>query len=101
MTQPRAAPAAVEILVEGDVQGVGYRAFAQRRAQDCGLTGYAVNLHDGRVKVRAEGDRARIDDYVRDLETGPPLARVERVTVTALPYTGQYREFSVRFSEPR
>lgn len=96
-----AAPAAVEILVEGQVQGVGYRAFAQRRARDRGLTGYALNLHDGRVKIRVEGNRQTIDDYVRDLETGPPLAHLERVTVTPLPYTGQYRDFSVRFSEGR
>jgi acylphosphatase len=99
--KPPAVPAASEILVEGWVQGVGYRAFAQRRAQDRGLTGYAVNLDDGRVKIRVEGDRPTIDDFVRDLELGPPLARVSRVSVTPLPYTGQYRDFSVRFSEAR
>ena len=101
MIPPRGTPAAAEILVEGRVQGVGYRVFAQRRAQGRGLTGYAVNLHDGRVKVRVEGDRPRIDEYVRDLEGGPPLARIDRVTVTTLPYTGQYRDFSVRFSDTR
>jgi acylphosphatase len=101
MIPPRAAPTGAEILVEGRVQGVGYRAFAQRRAQDRGLTGYTVNLHDGRVKVRVEGDRSRIDEYVRELEVGPPLARIDRVTVTTLPYTGQYRDFSVRYSDPR
>jgi acylphosphatase len=94
-------PAAIEAMIEGEVQGVGYRAFAQRRAQDRGLTGYAVNLHDGRVKVRAEGHRETLDAYVRDLEQGPPLARVARVSVVSLPYTGQYREFAVRFSDPR
>jgi acylphosphatase len=98
----RPAPTvAVEILVEGRVQGVGYRAFAQHRAQNRGLTGYAVNLPDGRVKVRAEGDRTLLDRFVHDLEVGPPLARVERVTVTPLPYTGQYRDFSIRFSNGR
>jgi acylphosphatase len=101
MIPPRDAPAAAEILVEGRVQGVGYRVFAQRRALDRGLTGYTVNLRDGRVKVRVEGDRSRIDEYVRDLEVGPPLARIDGVTVTPLPYTGQYRDFSVRFSDTR
>jgi acylphosphatase len=94
-------PAALEVVVEGHVQGVGYRAFAQRRAQDRGLTGYAVNLHDGRVKIRVEGHRETLEAYVRDLEAGPPLARVERVSVNQLPYTGQYREFAIRFSEGR
>jgi len=86
------------VVVEGKVQGVGYRAFAQRRAQDLRLTGYAVNLPDGRVKIRVEGDQEGIDAYVRKLESGPPLAQVERVAVTAVAYSGRYREFSVRFS---
>jgi len=94
-----AALAGVEVLVEGLVQGVGYRAFALRRARERGLTGYALNLPDGRVKVRVEGNRQSIDEYLHDLEIGPPLARVERVTVTPVSYTGHYRDFGVRFSE--
>jgi acylphosphatase len=92
---------AVEVFVGGRVQGVGYRNFAQRRALERRLTGYAVNLPDGRVKIRAEGDLAAIDQFVRDLGAGPPLARVERVDVSAVPFTGRYREFGIRFSEGR
>ncbi len=90
---------AVVVVVEGRVQGVGYRNFSQRRAQNLGLTGYAVNLRGGQVKIRAEGSHESIEGYVRVLKTGPPLAQVERVTVTPVPYTGQYRDFSIRFSE--
>jgi acylphosphatase len=92
---------AVEVLVGGRVQGVGYRNFAQRRAQDWRLTGYAVNLPDGRVKIRAEGDLEAIEQFVRDLGKGPPLARVDRVDVSSVAFTGRYGEFSIRFSEGR
>jgi acylphosphatase len=92
---------AAEILVEGRVQGVGYRTFAQRRAQERGLTGYAVNLHTGQVKIRVEGSREAIDGYLRDLEAGPPLARVERVAVSPVAYTGRYPAFAIRFAESR
>src|SRR5262245_1487825 len=92
---------AVEVLVGGRVQGVGYRNFAQRRAQERRLTGYAVNLPDGRVKIRAEGDLDAIEQFVRELGKGPPLARVERVDVSAVPYTGRYVDFGIRFSEGR
>ena len=68
----------------GHVQGVGYRNFAQRRAQERRLTGYAINLPDGRVKIRAEGDVEAIDLFVRDLGAGPPLARVTRVDVSSV-----------------
>ncbi len=90
---------AMEILVEGRVQGVGYRAFVQRRAQEAGLTGYALNLHDGRVRIRVEGERARLEQLVRDLATGPPLAAVSRVTATEVPYSGRFADFRIRFAE--
>jgi len=92
---------AAEILVGGRVQGVGYRNFAQRRALEWRLTGYAVNLSDGRVKIRAEGELESIEQFVRDLGKGPPLARVDRVDVSPVPYSGRYGEFGIRFSEGR
>jgi acylphosphatase len=92
---------AVEVLVEGRVQGVGYRNFAQRRAQERRLTGYAMNLADGRVKIRAEGAVEAIDLFVRDLGAGPPLARVARVDVSSVPFSGRYQEFGIRFAEGR
>ena len=99
--RPGARLGAVEVLVGGRVQGVGYRYFAQRRAHDRRLTGYAVNLPDGRVKIRAEGELQAIEQFVRDLGGGPPLARVDRVDVSSVPFSGRYREFGIRFSEGR
>jgi len=90
---------AADNVVEGDVQGVGYRYFAQRRAEGLGLTGYVMNLRDGRVRVRVEGDRETVEAFVRDLEKGPPLARVEKVSVNWVPSTGKHRGFTVRFTE--
>jgi acylphosphatase len=90
---------AAEILVEGRVQGVGYRNFAQRKAEQLGLTGYVMNLKDGRVRVRAEGAREAIEELVRELEKGPPLARVERVEVRWRPPTGRYGSFGIRYAE--
>ena len=90
---------AAEILVEGHVQGVGYREYARRRAALLGLAGWVMNLRDGRVRVRAEGPRAVIDELVRALEKGPPLSRVERVDVRWMPPTGRFAGFDVRFAE--
>jgi acylphosphatase len=91
--------AAATFIVEGKVQGVGYRNFARRRARELGLTGYAVNLTGGRVKVRAEGPAPSLDRYARDLEAGPPLAAVRSVSRTDVPFSGEFREFLIRFSE--
>jgi acylphosphatase len=90
---------AAEILVEGRVQGVGYRDYARRRASLLGLAGWVMNLRDGRVRVRAEGPRPAIDELVQALEKGPPLSQVERVTVRWTTPTGRFASFGVRYAE--
>jgi acylphosphatase len=89
---------AADIIIEGRVQGVGYRNYAQRRAEIAGLVGYVMNLRDGRVRARAEGPRAAIEEYVRALEKGPPLSSVDNVTVRWLPATNRYVGFAIRYS---
>jgi acylphosphatase len=89
--------AAAEIVVEGYVQGVGFRAFVQRRAASLGLSGYAMNLTDGRrVRVHVEGPRGPIEELVQHLEQGPRLARVEHVSVRWLEPTHRFGAFDVR-----
>ena len=90
---------AAEILVEGRVQGVGFRAFVQRRATPLGLAGWVMNLRDGRVRVRVEGLRPLIEELVRELEKGPPLSQIERVRVHWLPPTGRFVGFDIRHAE--
>ena len=90
---------AAEILVQGRVQGVGYRAFVQRKAGLLGLAGYVMNLKTGSVRVRVEGGRQSIEEFARDLEKGPPLARIDSVTVTWRPPTGRFSSFGIRYAE--
>jgi acylphosphatase len=96
MTTPESA---AEIVVEGRVQGVGYRDYARRRASGLGLGGWVMNLRDGRVRLRAEGPRGRIEALVHELQKGPPLARVERVDVQWLAPAGTFSDFDVRLTE--
>ncbi len=72
---------AVEIVVEGMVQGVGFRQFAQTCARKGAVVGYAMNAPDGTVRVVAEGARAALETFIADLERGPRLGRVARVDV--------------------
>lgn len=88
---------AVEILVEGLVQGVGYRDFVQRRASHFGLTGYVMNLPDGRVRVRAEGPREVLEELVNELEKGPRPARVKRLLLDWVAPTGRFDSFRICF----
>ena len=66
-------------IVRGDVQGVGFRYFVQRKAQQLGLRGWVRNNDDGTVELVAEGGRRELEQLKRALEEGPRLARVDRV----------------------
>ena len=69
-------------LVSGEVQGVGFRAFARRHALDLDLSGYAENLDDGRVEIVAEGERGDLEALLHQLKRGPAHAEVEEVDIT-------------------
>lgn len=71
----------VLVCVDGRVQGVYYRASAQARASELGLRGWVRNLPDGRVELRAQGTRARVEALVEWCRKGPPAARVSAIDV--------------------
>jgi acylphosphatase len=75
---------AARFLVEGRVQGVGFRAWTRRRALELGLRGHARNLPDGRVEVLAAGTPAALAQLADALRAGPALARVDAVTRTTV-----------------
>jgi len=66
-------------VVHGYVQGVGFRYFLLRKANQLGLTGWVRNNDDGTVEVVAEGPRQDLEQLQRAAEEGPRLARVSRV----------------------
>jgi acylphosphatase len=82
-------------IISGMVQGVGYRFFAMRAAARHQVLGMVRNLRDGQVEVIAEGDRDAMDEFKKDLATGPMMAEVTGLEETDLPVTGRYRDFRI------
>lgn len=68
---------AYRYLVQGRVQGVGYRYFVLRQAEALGVSGFARNMPDGRVEVVAEAPDDVLADFEERLREGPGFARVE------------------------
>ncbi len=87
--------AARKFLISGEVQGVGYRFFAQRAAARHQVVGYVRNLPDGRVEAFVEGLMGSVETFKHDLATGPAMARVENVEEINLEPTGEYSSFRV------
>ena len=75
----------VQLLIQGRVQGVGYRAFAYTEAVKRQLAGRVQNLDDGRVEVEVQGPEDEVDAYIQILNRGPKLAKVDQVEVNRLP----------------
>ena len=87
----------IAATVKGQVQGVGYRYFAIRRAEDLGLVGYAKNLPNGDVEVVAEGNEEDLGKFIVALQRGPSSAFVREVKVDWMPATGEFGRFDARY----
>ncbi|MDX6614229.1 MAG: acylphosphatase [Blastocatellia bacterium] len=84
-----------KFLIRGEVQGVGYRFFAQRAAARHQVTGYVRNMSNGTVEALAEGPEASVEAFKHDLVTGPAWATVENVEEINLDPTGRFSAFRI------
>jgi len=84
-----------KFLVSGDVQGVGFRFFAQRAAARHQVTGYVRNLADGRVEALAEGSLESVEAFKHELGTGPSYGRVDTVEEINVEPTNSYSSFRI------
>lgn len=83
------------IVVEGLVQGVGFRYFVHRHATSLGLTGSARNLYDGNVEIEVEGDRSVIEELLKLLKVGPRSAQVRNLVIEWKDFQNRYRHFEI------
>jgi hydrogenase maturation protein HypF len=92
-----AAPERRRILVQGIVQGVGFRPFVYALAHRCGLMGYVRNDTAG-VTIEVEGAPAALAQFLTTLQNEPPpLARIGQVTWEQIPPIGD-RAFLIHAS---
>jgi acylphosphatase len=88
----------VRVFIDGRVQGVAYRFYAEKYASRLAVTGWVRNLVDGRVEILAEGSSESIATFLDRLKEGPSLARVDRFDVRHEPPTGEFRDFRIAFT---
>ena len=80
-------------VVQGRVQGVGFRYFVIEEANRLHLVGLCRNLRNGDVEVIAEGEHGALEAFLVALQNGPRMAHVENVHAVWEPATGEFRMF--------
>lgn len=85
------------MILTGRVQGVNFRSFAVREADNLGVKGYIKNLHDGNLEIVAEGNEKELQEFIKKCRRGPLLAFVKGFDVKEENATGEFEDFNVRY----
>ncbi|HDO25515.1 MAG TPA: carbamoyltransferase HypF, partial [Nitrospirae bacterium] len=88
----------LKIRITGLVQGVGFRPFIYRLANELGLRGYVLNDPLG-VTIEAEAEKEKLDEFLVKIDKEkPPLAKIYSLQHTFLKDAG-FKDFEIRKSE--
>ena len=83
--------------ITGRVQGVSFRAYTLRKAQELALTGWVQNTPAGEVMTVAEGPRTQLLEFEQFLHEGSPASHVTNVKVAWQEPTGEFATFQIRY----
>ena len=65
-------PMRLKIHITGAVQGVGFRPFVYRLAEEAGLKGYVLNDTSG-VLIEVEGEKRELDRFLIRVDREKPV----------------------------
>ena len=81
------------IVAKGKVQKVRYRNKVKEIADKLGIVGEAENLEDGSVRIVADGEKERLDDFINRIKMKNYLIDVKEVSVSFEEATGEFGMF--------
>ncbi len=84
------------VEVKGRVQGVGYRAWVEKKARDFDLHGWVMNSEDKSVKMELSGKKEKIKIFLIECYKGPLLSKVLEVNEKEIPFK-DFKSFEIRF----
>lgn len=85
------------IWVSGVVQGVGFRYFVRKLSQNFPLKGIVKNLYNGQVYIEAEGDKAIIEAFIKEVRIGNRFSDVTNIDVMWENYSKKFQNFEITF----
>lgn len=85
------------LIVNGKVQGVGFRHFAKLEAIKHGITGFVRNKIDGSVLIEAQGDDVALESFVASMHIGPAYSEITTIEMFDLVNKDSESGFIVTF----
>ena len=86
----------LHIYFSGRVQGVGFRFTASRLAKRHALSGWVMNLPDGRVELLIQGEKKNIDNFLADLNE-EFKGYIMNTEIEELSLKDDLKDFRIRF----
>ena len=86
----------VHVVVDGSVQGVGYRYTMRMVAREAGVSGWVRNRHDGSVEAEVEGTPGQVDEVLAWMAEGPPGSSVTSARIAEAAPRASEATFEVR-----
>jgi len=83
--------------VSGRVQGVFFRSETWDEAVKKNVSGWVKNMPDGRVEAVFEGEKENVEKMIEFCKMGPPGARVTKVDVHWENFTGEFKNFTIKY----
>jgi acylphosphatase len=84
------------IVIQGLVQGVGFRYFACERANELGLHGFVCNMPTGDVEIEVVGLKSLINEFVAAIKIGPRSARIRDFQIQWKSVVPHYERFGIQ-----
>lgn len=84
-----------KILIYGHVQGIFFRAYIKKLAQELNLKGIVRNLPDGKVEIITEGEKENIKKLIELCKEGPKTAQVKKITIIEEKPKNEFKNFEI------
>ena len=85
----------VNMKITGKVQGVGFRYYVLRQAQELGIRGWVSNKPNGDVEALAQGEKTDLERFIFKIKEGPSFSRVEDASLNWVNEAEQYFGFEI------
>lgn len=85
------------MIVDGRVQGVGFRYFTQLEASKLNLTGWVKNLIDQRVEIEVQGSEENICKFISSIKKGNNFSRVDDISINKIPILSDEKKYTIKY----